>query len=288
MPHSTLVSTDLLSSHLADPAWVVVDCRYDLANEAWGAEQYKAAHIPGAAYVSLNDDLAGPKDGRNGRHPLPGHDAMAALFGRLGIASGVQVVAYDQNAGMYASRLWWMLRYMGHDAAAVLDGGFARWTAEGRPTTDRVEPREPAVFRGKPRAEMRLSANQVWARLGDPSMTLVDARSPARYEGREEPLDRVAGHIPGARNHFYQWNVGPDGTMLPPEALREKFGALLGDTPPGQVALYCGSGVTACHNMLAMEHAGLAGMKLFPGSWSEWSADPDKPVETGPDATPKV
>jgi thiosulfate/3-mercaptopyruvate sulfurtransferase len=289
--HATLVSTEQLASHLAasaaasapkdDQTWVIVDCRYDLTDESWGEKQYHAAHIPGALYASLGRDLAGPSDGRNGRHPLPGHEAMAATFGRFGVRQGVQVVAYDQDSGMYASRLWWMLRYMGHDPVAVLDGGFAKWTREGRPTRSGVETRDPVVFTGKPRAAMRLSANQVWAKLGDPSMTLVDARSPVRYEGKEEPLDRVAGHIPGARNHFFQWNLAPEGTFLPPDALREKFTALLGATPPEHVALYCGSGVTACHNMLAMERAGLTGMKLFPGSWSEWSADPDKPVETG-------
>lgn len=279
--YSTLVSTELLASHLEDPGWAIVDCRYDLTNEAWGVEQYAAAHVPGAVYASLGHDLAGPKDGRNGRHPLPGHDAMIATFGRWGITSGVQVVAYDQDNGMYASRFWWMLRYMGHDAVAVLDGGFAKWTREGRPTQAGVEQRAAAAFAGRPRAAMRVTANQVWAKLGDPSLTLVDARSPERFEGRSEPLDRVAGHIPGARNHFYQWNLRPDGTLLPAEALREKFTALLGATPPDHVAVYCGSGVTACHNLLAMERAGLSGMKLFPGSWSEWSSDPDKPVEKG-------
>lgn len=282
MPPTTIVSTEQLAVHVGDPLWAIVDCRYDLNNEAWGEEQYKAGHIPGAAYASLGADLAGPKDGRNGRHPLPGHDAMTATFGKLGIAPGVQVVAYDQDAGMYASRLWWMLKYMGHDAVAVLDGGFAKWMRESRPTRDGAETRSPATFVGKPRPAMRLTANQVWAKLGDPSMTLVDARGPSRFEGKEEPLDRIAGHIPGALNHFFQGNLGPDRTLLPPEALREKFGELLGETPPEQVALYCGSGVSACHNILAMEHAGLTGMKLFPGSWSEWSADPDKPVETGP------
>jgi thiosulfate/3-mercaptopyruvate sulfurtransferase len=261
---------------------VVIDCRYDLKNESWGDAQYRMSHIPRAIHASLGHDLAGPSDGRNGRHPLPGHDTIVATFGRFGISPGAQVVAYDQDNGMYASRLWWMLRYMGHDAVAVLDGGFAKWLREGRPTRDGVETREPAAFVGKPRTAMRLTANQVWASLGDPALTLIDARAPARYEGREEPLDRVAGHIPGARNHFFQTNLAPDGTFLPPEALRDTFQQLLGPTPPEQVAMYCGSGVTACHNLLAMERAGLSGMRLFPGSWSEWSADPDKPVETGP------
>ena len=280
--HSTLVSTELLATHLDDPSWAIVDCRYDLTNEAWGEQQYAAGHVPGAVYASLGHDLSGPKDGRNGRHPLPGHDAMAATFSKWGVASGVQVVAYDQDAGMYASRLWWMLRYMGHDAVAVLDGGFASWTREGRPVRSGTETRPAAEFSGRPRAAMRLTANQIWAKLGDPSLLLIDARAPARFEGKEEPLDRVAGHIPGARNHHYQSNMGPGGTMLPPEALREKFAALLNDVAPERVGLYCGSGVTACHNMLAMEHAGLTGAKLFPGSWSEWSSDPDRPVETGP------
>jgi thiosulfate/3-mercaptopyruvate sulfurtransferase len=276
------VSTSELAAHLDDPAWVIVDCRYDLANETWGEQQYRASHVPGAVYASLGHDLAGPKDGRNGRHPLPGHDAMARTFGGWGITPNTQVVAYDQDAGMFASRLWWMLRYMSHDAVAILDGGFRKWTSEGRPTRAGVEQRPAATFTGKARPAMRLTANQVWARLGDPTLTLVDARGPARFEGKEEPLDRIGGHIPGARNHYYQWNVGPDGTLLPADVLRAKFAELLGETPPDQVALYCGSGVSACHNLLAMEHAGLTGMKLYPGSWSEWSADADKPVETGP------
>lgn len=281
MPYTTIVSTELVASHLGDPAWILVDCRYDLSNPSWGEEQYRAGHVPGAVYASLDRDLAAAPDGRNGRHPLPGHDAMAATFGRWGITEGRQVVAYDQDMGVYASRLWWMLRYLGHDAVAVLDGGFAKWAREGRQARGGAETREPAVFVARPQPGMRLTANQVWARLGDPGATLVDARAPARFEGKEEPLDRVAGHIPGARNHFYQWNVAADGTLLPPEILRGKFTEVIGDATPEQVVMYCGSGVTACHNLLAMEHAGLRGPKLFPGSWSEWSADADKPIETG-------
>jgi thiosulfate/3-mercaptopyruvate sulfurtransferase len=280
--YSTIISTEELATHLDDRSCVIVDCRYDLQHETWGNDQYRNAHIPGAVYANLAHDLAGPKDGRSGRHPLPGHDAMATTFGRWGITSGMQVIAYDQDAGMYASRLWWMLRYMGHDAVAVLDGGFKKWIQEGRPTRNGIEDRPTAIFVGRPRPAMRLSANQVWARLGDPAMTLIDSRGPSRFEGKEEPLDRVAGHIPGARNHFYQWNLGPEGTLLPKDILRAKFTELLGDTPPDQVTLYCGSGVSACHNLLAMEHAGLTGTKLYPGSWSEWSADADRPVETGP------
>jgi thiosulfate/3-mercaptopyruvate sulfurtransferase len=209
---------------------------------------------------------------------------MNATFGRLGIGPDTQVIVYDQDNGSFASRLWWMLRYMGHDAVAVLDGGFAKWVREARPTRTGIESRAPAPFAGKPRTAMRLTANQVWTRLDDPTMTLVDARAPERFEGRTESLDRVAGHIPGALNHFYKNNAAEDGTMLPPEILRQNFDRLLGETPPSQVTVYCGSGVTACHNLLAMERAGLTGMKLYPGSWSEWSSDPDKPVATGPEA----
>ena len=210
MAHSTLVSTDALAAHLDDAAWVVIDCRYDLTKQNWGEEQYAASHVPGAVYASLGHDLSGVKDGRNGRHPLPSPDAMNATFGRLGIGPGMQVVVYDQDNGIYASRLWWMLRYMGHDAAAVLDGGFAKWAREARPTRAGVETRAPAPFAGKPRSEMRLTANQVWTRLDDPTMMLVDARAPERFEGRGETLDRTAGHIPGARNHFYKTNVAAD------------------------------------------------------------------------------
>jgi thiosulfate/3-mercaptopyruvate sulfurtransferase len=280
MPYRTLVSTEQLAGHLADQTWVIVDCRYDLNNETWGEEQYVATHIPGAVYASLSHDLAGSRDGHNGRHPMPGADVMTATFSRLGIGPDTQVVAYDQDVGMYASRLWWMLRYMGHEAVAVLDGGYAKWTRENHPTRSGAEQRTASVFQGQPRNDMRLTANQVWAKVGDPSLTLVDARSPERYEGRTEPIDRIAGHIPGARNHFYRRNVADDGTMLPPDTLRQRFREMLRDTPPNQVVMYCGSGVSACHNLLAMEHAGLIGMKLYPGSWSEWSSDPDKPVET--------
>jgi thiosulfate/3-mercaptopyruvate sulfurtransferase len=279
--HTTLIPPAALAANL-DRGWAVVDCRYDLKDEAWGRTQYLAGHVPGAVYASLAHDMSSPPDGTNGRHPIPSADAIAATFGRLGIGPGTQVVAYDQDNGMYASRLWWMLRYMGHDAAAVLDGGFAAWTREGRPVRGGEEARQSAAFAARPREEMRLRVDEVQRRLGDPSVLLVDARAPERFEGRNETLDRAAGHIPGARNHFFRTNVGDDAAMLPAERLREQFHAVFGGTPPGQVVMYCGSGVTACHNLLAMEHAGLTGAKLYAGSWSEWSADPARPTEQGP------
>lgn len=281
MTYATLVSTSDLASR-RDPSWVVVDCRCDLRDSAWGDAQYRAGHIPGAVYAGLARDLASPPSGTNGRHPLPCVEDLEATLGRLGIASGTQVVAYDQDAGMYASRLWWMLRYLGHDAVAVLDGGWAKWVREGRPVSTGTETRPAATFSSRRRKEMRLLVADVVGALGDPSVLLVDARAPERFEGRTEPIDRVAGHIPGAANHFFKRNVTEDGVMLPATALREQFKELLGTHSPDQVVMYCGSGVTACQNLLAMEHAGLPGAKLYPGSWSEWSADPQRPVETGP------
>ena len=278
--YRTLLSTDLLASHLND-SWVVVDCRYDLHDAPWGAAQYRAGHIPGAVYASLSHDLAAPPSGSNGRHPLPCVEEMEATFGRLGISADTQVAIYDQDAGMFASRLWWMLRYLGHDAAAVVDGGWAKWVREGRTVQAGEEHRPAAVFSGRRRKPLRVLADQVAATLGDPSVLLVDARAPERFEGRIEPIDRTPGHIPGAVNYPYKRNVTDEGVMLPVETLREQFTELLGGRSPDQVVTYCGSGVTACLNILAMEHAGLPGAKLYPGSWSEWSSDLGRPVETG-------
>lgn len=278
---TTLVSTETLAAHL-DGSWVIVDCRYDLTNPVWGREQYLAGHVPGAVYASLSEDLSAPPSGTNGRHPLPCVEDMEATFGRLGIGPGTQVAIYDQDAGSYASRLWWMLRYLGHDAAAVVDGGWARWVRERRPTRAGREMRPAAVFRGERRKALRVLVGQVEQMLDDSNVLLVDARAPERFEGASEPLDRTPGHIPGAVNHFYRRNVTEEGVMLPPEELRRRFADTLGGRRPDQVVMYCGSGVTACHNLLAMEHAGLRGTKLYAGSWSEWSSDPQRPVETGP------
>ena len=280
MPHTTIVSTGTLAAHLDE--WVVVDCRFDLTDEDWGRQQYEVAHIPGAVYASLNHDLAGPQTGSNGRHPLPPADALAATFSRLGIASGSQVVVYDQDAGLHASRLWWSLKYLGHPTVALLDGGWAKWVAEGRPAATGQETRAAAPFTASVHPEMRVSIEDVQRRMVDGRTLLVDARGPERFEGKSETIDKVAGHIPGAHNHFYKWNLGDEGTMRPPAELRARFDALLAGRDPGEVVMYCGSGVSACHNLLAMEHAGLTGTPLYPGSWSEWSADATRPIEKGP------
>ena len=260
--------------HLPDSAFAIVDCRFKLDDLTWGEREYATAHIPGAAYAHLDRDLSGPKTGTNGRHPLPDPQTLAAAFGRLGIANGVQVVAYDQDNGMFASRLWWLLRWLGHDAVAVLDGGFAKWTAEGRET--RAGRRTGHGTRIPRLAARRDDRRRRRRRLADDAARLAPrrrARAPERYRGDVEPLDKLPGHIPGAANHFFQTNVDEHGVFLTPEDLRARHRASLGGVAPDHVVAYCGSGVTACHNLLAMEHAGLSGARLYPGSWSEWSAD---------------
>ena len=281
MTLKTLISTQELAAHL-DGAWTIVDCRYDLLNDVWGADEYRRSHIPGAAYASLSRDLAAPGAGGGGRHPLPERRVLEATFSRLGIANGRQVVAYDQETGMFASRLWWLLRYMGHDAVAVLDGGWTKWVREGRPTRAGEESIARGAFTGHPREQMRLTVDDVAAKVADGSALLIDARSPDRFEGRTEPIDRVPGHIPGAVNHYYKQNMMPNGEMLSPETLRQQFAGLLGERPAHEAVMYCGSGVSACQNLLALEHAGLTGVRLFVGSWSEWSSDPKRPVQAGP------
>jgi thiosulfate/3-mercaptopyruvate sulfurtransferase len=282
--HKTLIAPATLVQHLGDPDWLVVDTRFDLGDTAKGEQQYLEAHIPGSRYAHLDRDLSGEKTGANGRHPLPTPDQMRARFGALGIGPSKQVVVYDADSGMYAARLWWMLRFMGHDAVAVLDGGLARWVREGHPVRGGQEATPPAIFRGQPREGWRLTVDEIGGGLRDPRRVLVDARAEGRYRGEGETLDKVAGHIPGARNYFFQRNLTDDKTFKPADELHRQWQALLGSTPATNVVMYCGSGVTACHNLLAMEHAGISGAKIFPGSWSEWSSDPERPVATGPDA----
>jgi thiosulfate/3-mercaptopyruvate sulfurtransferase len=278
---TTLISTADLAARLGAPDLVVVDVRHDLGQpDTWGEAQYRAAHIAGAVFAHLDRDLSAPKTGRNGRHPLPSPDACAAVFGRLGIEAGKQVAVYDQGNGAYASRLWWMLRWLGHDAAAVLDGGYDRWLREGRPVGAEVPNPNPVTFVARPVATP-VTAGEIEASLGRGSILLIDARAAERFRGEVEPLDPVAGHIPGAVNRPFLQNLGPDGTFKPAVALRADFDALLRGEPPAKVAHQCGSGVTACHNVLAMEIAGLGGTRLYPGSWSEWCADPARPVARG-------
>lgn len=284
MAFTTLIDTATLADHLADPSFVIVDCRFRLDDESWGEGEYLANHITGAVYAHLDRDLSGSKTGANGRHPLPTVAALSETFGRFGIAKGTQVVAYDQDAGMYASRLWWLLRWLGHEAAAVLDGGYAKWTAEGRPTGADRQPRTARVFIGAARAGAVAVADEVAQIAARPDWRLLDARAPERFSGEVETIDRAAGHIPGATNVFFKDNLDDRGVFRSPEDLRRRLGAALAGVPADRVVCYCGSGVTACHNLLALEHAGLRGARLYPGSWSEWSSDPVRAIAVGKEA----
>jgi len=280
MAYITLISTSDLERHLDDPACVVVDCRHNLSDVHAGELAYRANHIPGARFMHMDRDLSGVKTGRNGRHPLPDAAKLAATLGHAGIDGSKQVIAYDQNNGMWASRLWWLLRWLGHDAVAVLDGGLDKWIGEGRPQTSEPPAPRPATFVAKPPGPTA-SASEIVSHLNDGAIFLLDARAPERYRGDLEPIDPVAGHIPSARNRPYGQNLTAQGVFKPEAQLRAEFEALLGDVASSSVVHQCGSGVTACHNVLAMAVAGLAGSRLYPGSWSEWIADPARPVARG-------
>jgi len=279
MAFTTLIDTSTLADHLHDSSFALLDCRFTLDDPAWGRLQYEAAHIPGAVFVDLDRDLSGAKTGKNGRHPLPDPTEFARTLGRLGIDAKIQVVAYDQDVSMFASRAWWMLRWLGHEGVAVLDGGFAKWQAEGRDVCAGHEIRPARTFVANLRPELAANASEIARTLHNPGVRLLDARSPERFRGENETLDKKAGHIPGASNHFYKGNLNEDNTFNPREELRRAFEDSLAGASPASAISYCGSGVTACHNLLAMEHAGLSGARLYPGSWSEWSSDSERPIE---------
>jgi thiosulfate/3-mercaptopyruvate sulfurtransferase len=273
-----LITPEELSRHLDDPLWVVFDTRHDLANPAKGPEAYAAGHIPGAYFISVDHDMAGERNGRNGRHPLPDLDAFAKKMNARGVAPGTQVVIYDDMGGNYAVRLWWLLRWLGHDKVALLDGGLPLWQKEGRPLTQETPAPRSGTFVPRPRLGAVVDAAFVERFRQDTSLKMIDARAPERYSGKTEPLDPVAGHVPGAVNRFWKENLGADGRFKPPVQLREEFKQLLGSSHADHAVHMCGSGVTACHNLFAMELAGLAGGRLYPGSWSEWCSDPARPV----------
>lgn len=277
MNYKTIVSAQDLARQLADPTLVLFDCRHDLMNPEAGARAYAQSHIPGARFAHSDHDLAGPKTGRNGRHPLPDPQAFAAWLGRQGVDASKQVVAYDSVGGSSATRLWWMLRWVGHERVAVLDGGWEGWTKASLPVTAELPRIVPTSFVGTPRATW-VDVNYVLTHLQQPGMVLIDARAPERYKGLTEPIDPIAGHIPGAKNRLFKENLGADGLFKSSADLRQAFTALLASATPDQVVHQCGSGVSACHNLLAMEIAGLSGSRLYPGSWSEWIADPARPI----------
>jgi thiosulfate/3-mercaptopyruvate sulfurtransferase len=277
-----LVTTENLAKHLDDPNWVVVDTRHELSNPDTGPRAYAEGHIPGAFFLHVDHDLSAPKTGTNGRHPLPDLKTFEAKIRACGIGPGVQVVAYDDAGGCYAVRLWWMLQWLGHEAVAVLDGGLTTWTAEGRPTNrDQPAPRR-GEFTARPHLGSTVDAAFVDRFRADASIRLLDARAAERFEGRSESIDPKAGHIPGARNRFWKANLAADGRFKAPADLRAEFTQALAGTAPEASIHMCGSGVTACHNLFAMALAGLPMGRLYPGSWSEWVADPAHAVAQGP------
>jgi len=277
----TLIQAEDLAALLGDARLRLFDCRFDLARPTYGRNAYLDEHVPGAIYADLNTDLSAPVTAASGRHPLPEPEEFAARLRAWGVDADSRVVAYDDSNGAYASRLWWMLRWLGHDDVAVLDGGMRRWLQLGLPLSEDVPAPTPGNFVARPRAGMAASVADVLAAAASPAARVLDARAPERYRGEVEPIDRVAGHIPGARNHPYGTSLDPQGRLLPPEALRAALEPSLDGVAPESAIVYCGSGVTACHVLLALEHAGLSGARLYPGSWSEWSRDPSRPVAAG-------
>jgi thiosulfate/3-mercaptopyruvate sulfurtransferase len=294
--YTTLISASDLAAHLGHPGWVVIDSRHELTTPTHGRDAHARSRIPGARFVDLDTQLAGRHTGQNGRHPLPDPAVFRQIVSQLGIGADTQVVVHDDHTGQSAGRFWWMLRWLGHEGVAVLDGGFKGWEASGFPIdSDPISASPPvAIVPAAPLPEVATGASgplaptvttpDMLVNLRSHAATVVDARAGARYRGETEPLDPVAGHIPGALNRPFQENLLPDGRFKSAADLKNEFAALLGDAAPQDVIHQCGSGVSACHNLLAMAHAGLPGSRLYPGSWSEWCADPGRPVAIG--ATP--
>ena len=282
--YTTLIEAAALAAHVNDANWVVVDCRHDLVNLAAGRDAWAAGHIPHAVFADVETALSGAKRGADGafrgRHPLPEKAAFVELLRSWGVNDDTQVVAYDAHGGMFAARLWWMLRWVGHDAIAVLDGGLPAWQAAGQPVvTDVPAARPRGTIAERPALVTTVDVNAVLHNVEHGGRTVVDARAPDRFRGENETIDPVGGHIPGAKNRFFKDNLQPDGRFKAPDQLKAELGVAVGD--PAQAIMQCGSGVTACHNLLALEVAGMPGAALYPGSWSEWSADPQRAVATG-------
>jgi thiosulfate/3-mercaptopyruvate sulfurtransferase len=275
-----LVSPQTLAAHTTDPNWVVFDCRHDLMNAGKGEGLYREGHVPGAFFANLDTDLSGEKTGLNGRHPLPSPAAFSAFLARHGVTERSTVVAYDDVGGQFAARLWWLCRWVGLRNASLLDGGVQHWVASGYALEGAIPLARPAPFSGRTDALMLTSVDELLPRINQPHLIIIDARAPERFRGDVEPIDPVAGHIPGAVNRFYKENLNADLTMKSPEALRDAFANIV--EAGSEVVHQCGSGVTACANIFAMEYAGLTGSRLYAGSWSEWIADPSRPIVQGP------
>ncbi|HWJ94128.1 MAG TPA: sulfurtransferase, partial [Telluria sp.] len=273
--YTTLISAEDLANNIDNPDWVIVDCRHDLVNLNAGRAGYQIAHLPHAVFADMETDLSGEKralDGTfRGRHPLPGREAFVDTLRAWGVNDDTQVVAYDAHGGMYAARLWWLLRWVGHDAVAVLDGGMAAWQALGQPLTAEIGRPTPGSISARAPLVTTVDAAEVLKNIDTAERVVVDARAPDRFRGENETMDPVGGHIPGAKNRFFKDNLQADGRFKEPAQLRTELGDVAAN--PAKAIMQCGSGVTACHNLLALEVAGMPGAALYPGSWSEWCAD---------------
>ena len=282
MEFKTLISVEGLAQFLDNPNWVVVDCRFWLDDAEKGRSDFEKSHIPGAVYAHLNEQLSAPVvAGKTGRHPLPSMDDISFQFGAWGIGDDTQVVAYDDRGGMIAARLWWLLRYLGHETVAVLDGGFPAWISERHPVNADVSSPQPRTFTPRPQPGMVITADDILAQFGNPGHMLVDSRAPERFRGETEPIDPIAGRIPGAHNQFWMDNLDTKGHFEAKDVLRGRFDTFFGDVPAQNVTFYCGSGVTGAHNVLAVAHSGLGMSRLYAGSWSDWITDPERPIATG-------
>jgi thiosulfate/3-mercaptopyruvate sulfurtransferase len=282
MPDTTLVSARALRDHISDPNWVVFDLRHDLVDPSFGEAAYRAGHLPGARFLHIDHDVSGAKTGANGRHPLPDPESFASLLASHGVGPHHQILAYDAHGGMFAARLWWMARWIGHEAVAVLDGGLLAWLREGGELSTDPAPACSPVARSVGTPLVRTVATpEVLDNLQTRSRLVVDARGPDRFRGENETVDPVGGRIPRAVNRFFKDNLEEDGRFKPFDRLRAEWLETIGEVPVERVISQCGSGLTACHNLLAMEVAGLQGASLYPGSWSEWSSDPTRPIERG-------
>ncbi|KAF0112466.1 MAG: thiosulfate/3-mercaptopyruvate sulfurtransferase [Chloroflexi bacterium] len=275
---STIISTEELLANLSTLGWVIVDCRFDLSNPTWGQFDYEQFHIPGAVYANLKSDLSGLVNLKSGRHPLPDSDVFFRTCSNLGIDINTQVIVYDTTSGSMASRLWFLLKYYGHNAVGLLDGGFVKWLADKNPTESGFNKNKPAHFKGKSDPSMIISSSELMKIAPLSDYMIIDARAPERYTGKMEPIDPVAGRIPGAVNRFHGNNLDKVGMFLPQQTMKEGFLNLLNGVKPENAVVYCGSGVTSCLHLVAMAHAGIPLAKLYAGSWSEWISDPANPI----------
>lgn len=278
---TTLVDCETLADNLRDPTWVIVDCRFRLTDSEAGRAAYRHGHLPGAVYAHLDEDLSSPVTAVSGRHPLPASDALVSACRRWGIGTSSQVVVYDDAGGAVAARLWWLLCWLGHESVALLDGGIQAWDVARHPLEQSLPEPRHGDFESRINNEMWVEVDKLVDKSARAELLIVDARSETRFRGEEEPIDPVAGHIPGAVSFPLERNLDPQGRFCSAEELRSRWLAALGARPPASVVHSCGSGVSACHNLLAMEIAGLSGSLLYPGSWSEWIRDSARPVATG-------